>query len=101
MSHSIEISDIVGLKLLSPIKLGKFSLRWQASQLVLVIRNLPDNAGNAGDANLIPGLGMRESFHRQGDKKSRGPEGERGLEYSRRKEGQTFYFFSSTFLRII
>ena len=26
---------------------------------------------------------------------------ERGLEYSRRKKGQTFYFFSSTFLRII
>ena len=45
--------------------------------------------------------GMRESFPRQVDKKSRGPQGERGLEYSRRKKGQTFYFFSSTFLRII
>ena len=42
-----------------------------------------------------------ESFPRQVDKKSRGPQGERGLEYSRRKEGQTCYFFSSTFLRII
>ena len=101
MSQPIEISDIVALKSLSPIKFGKFTLKWQASQVVLVIRNLPDNAGNAGDENLIPGLGMRESFPRHGDKKSRGPQGERGLEYSRRKKGQTFYFFPSTFLRII
>ena len=42
---------------------------------------------------------VRESFPRQIDKKSRGPQGERGLEFSRRKKGQTF--FSSTFLRII
>ena len=99
MSQSIEFSDIVALKSLSPIKLGKFTLKWQASQVLLVIRNLPANAGNARDAGLTPGLGMRESFHRQGDKKSRGPEGERGLEYSRRKK--TFYFFFPTFLRII
>ena len=46
--------------------------------------------------------GMRESFPRQVDKKSRGPQGERGLGYSRRKKGQTFkLFFPSTFLRII
>ena len=31
--------------------------------------------------------GMRESFPRQVDKKSRGPQGERGLEFSRRKKG--------------
>ena len=42
---------------------------------------------------------VRESFPRQVDKKSRGPQGERGLEFSRRKKGQTF--FPSTFLRII
>ena len=101
MSQSIEISDIVGLKPLSPIKLGKFTLRWRASQVVLVIKNLPANAGNARDAGLIPVLGRRESFPRQGDKKSRGPQVERGLEYSRRKKGQTFYFLSSTFLRTI
>ena len=35
--------------------------------------------------------GMRESFPRQVDKKSRGPQGEKGLEFSRRKEGQTFF----------
>ena len=35
---------------------------------------------------------MRESFPRQVDKKSRGPQGERGLEFSRRKKGQTFLF---------
>ena len=44
--------------------------------------------------------GLRESFPRQVDKKARGPPGERGLEFSRRKKGQTF-FFPSTFLRII
>ena len=42
---------------------------------------------------------LRESFPRQVDKKSRGPQGERGLEFSRKKKGQTF--FPSTFLRII
>ena len=44
--------------------------------------------------------GMKESFPRQVDKKSRGPQGERGLEFSRRKKGQTF-FLPSTFLRIM
>ena len=42
--------------------------------------------------------GMKESFPRQVDK-SRGPQGERGLEFSKRKKGQTFSF--SIFLRII
>ena len=35
--------------------------------------------------------GMRESFPRQVDKESRAPQGERGLEFSRRKKGQTFF----------
>ena len=34
---------------------------------------------------------LRESFPRQVDKKSRGPQGERGLEFSRRKKEQTFF----------
>ena len=34
---------------------------------------------------------LKESFPRQVDKKSRGPQGERGLEFSRRKKGQTFF----------
>ena len=33
---------------------------------------------------------LRESFPRQVDRESRGPQGERGLEFSRRKKGQTF-----------
>ena len=33
---------------------------------------------------------LRESIPRQIDKKSRGPQRERGLEFSRRKKGQTF-----------
>ena len=45
-----------------------------------------------------PGVGdgqgvlvLRESFPRQVDRESRGPLGERGLEFSRRKKGQTFF----------
>ena len=40
---------------------------------------------------------LRESFPRQVDKKSMGPQGERGLEFSKRKDK----VFSSIFLRII
>ena len=36
--------------------------------------------------------GMRESFPRQVDKKSKGPQGERSLEFSRRRKGQPFFF---------
>ena len=36
--------------------------------------------------------GMRESVPRQVDRKSRGPQRERGLEFSRGKKGQTFFF---------
>ena len=55
---------------------------------------------NAGDMGLIPGLGrfhmlLRETIPRQIDEKSRGPQGERGLEFSRRKKGQTFFSFST------
>ena len=34
---------------------------------------------------------LRESIPRQVDKKSKGPQGERGLEFSMRKKGQTFF----------
>ena len=34
---------------------------------------------------------LRESVPRQVDKESRGPQGERGLEFSRRKKGQTYF----------
>ena len=36
---------------------------------------------------------VRESFPRQVDKESRGPQGERGLEFSRRKKGQIFLLY--------
>ena len=36
-------------------------------------------------------LGLRESVPRQVDRESRGPQGERGLEFSRRRKGQTFF----------
>ena len=41
----------------------------------------------------FPDVQVRESFPRQVDKESRGPQGERGLEFSRRKKGQIFFFF--------
>ena len=44
---------------------------------------------------------LRESVPRQVDRESRGPQGERGLEFSRRKKGHAFFFSFSTFLRII
>ena len=34
---------------------------------------------------------LRESFPRQVDRESKGPQGERDLEFSRRKKGQTFF----------
>ena len=44
--------------------------------------------------------GMKESFPRQVDKKSRGSQGERsGI--LKEEERTNFYFFSSTFLRIV
>ena len=57
----------------------------------------PENEGSVvveDGLNSLPPVGsqfpMRESVPRQFDKKSRGPQGERGLEFSRRKKGQTF-----------
>ena len=47
----------------------------------LHLRKLRDGGGN---------VFMRESFPRQVDRESRGPQGERGLEFSRKK-GQTFF----------
>ena len=38
---------------------------------------------------LDDGLILRESVPRQVDRESRGPQGERGLEFSRRKKGQS------------
>ena len=32
-------------------------MEYGASQVVLVVKNPPDNAGAAGDVSLIPGLG--------------------------------------------
>ena len=66
----------------------KFPMYLDSTLLLLI--NLPDWG---------LGLSLRESIPRQVDKKSRGPYGERGLEFSRRKKGQTF--FPSTFPRII
>ena len=59
----------------------------------LKVRN---TLSNSISCNIII---LRESIPRQVDKKSGGPQGQKGLEFSRRRKGQMF--FSSTFLRII
>ena len=41
---------------------------------------------------------VRESIPRQVDEKSGGPQGERGLEFSRRRKGQTFFCLRSLVL---
>ena len=40
---------------------------------------------------LTQGFKVRESVPRQVNRESRGPQGERGLEFSRRKKGQAFF----------
>ena len=45
--------------------------------------------------------GLRELFSRQVDRKSKGPQGERGLRIFKEEERTNFLLFSSTFLRII
>ena len=44
---------------------------------------------------LLPKV-LRESITRQVDKNSGGPQGERGLEFSRRRKGQTFFCLHSS-----
>ena len=72
---------------------------WQADSLLLSHQRSPTKFFLKLFIQLHWVLVVRESFPRQVDKKSRGPQGKRGLEFSRRKKGQTF--FSSTFPRII
>ena len=40
---------------------------------------------------LVKDRKVKESFPRQVNKKSRVPQGERGLEFSRKKKGETFF----------
>ena len=60
-----------------------------SSEAVMESEQCPFSIGNI--ILLKEKGGMRESFPRQVDKESRGPQGERGLEFSRRKNGQTFF----------
>ena len=69
-----------------------------SSEVVMERERRPFSLGNI--ILLKEKGGMRESVPRQVGRESRGPQGERGLEFSRRKKGQTFLSFS-TFLRII
>ena len=60
-----------------------------SSEVVMEREQRPFSLGNI---ILLKEKGeMRESVPRQVDRESRGPQGERGLEFSRRKKGQTFF----------
>jgi len=65
---------------------GQFSFQ---SQRKAMQKNIQTTAQLHSSHTLV-----RESFPRQVDKESRGPQGERGPEFSRRKKGQTFFFSS-------
>ena len=60
-----------------------------SSEAVMERERCPFSLGNI--ILLKEKRGMRESFPKQVDKESRGPQGERSLEFSRRKKGQTFF----------
>ena len=54
--------------------------------ICLFLPQLERERGKALEYSLL-----RESVPRQVNKESRGPQGERGLEFSKRKKGQTFF----------
>ena len=84
------------------VRLSLCNKQLSTRRLTEHIYSLTDSKGQEPGRSLrgpLPRV-LRESFPRQVDRESRGPQGERGLEFSRRKKGQTFFSFS-TFLRII
>ena len=66
-------------------------MRWKPlGELSLI--NVPRGSGVLWWFKVLDsGLLLRESFPRPVDKESRGPQGQRGLKFSRRKKGQTFF----------
>ena len=91
-----EESEKVGLKL----NIQSFKSTFSLSSFTFIKRLFSSSSLSAIRVVSSAYLKLvRESFPRQVDKKSRGPQGERGLEFSRRKKGQTFFSFF-TFLRI-
>ena len=70
---------------LKSLKENQKQLQVRISQLFLSL--LQSNIRNHEQLLIL----LRESFPRQVGKKSRGPQGERVLEFSRKKKGQTFF----------
>ena len=52
----VSITLFIGVLLDLWINLRWFANFWEASQMVLVVKNSPDNAGDARDEGLIPGF---------------------------------------------
>ena len=62
----------------------------KVSSLQFLRKVMPNNAQTTAQLHSSHTL-VRESFPRLVDMESRGPQGERSLEFSRRKKGQTFF----------
>ena len=62
----------------------------KVSSLQFLRKAMPKNAQTTAQLHSSHTL-VRESFPRLVDMESRGPQGERSLEFSRRKKGQTFF----------
>ena len=96
LENSRPLSPLGPLDSLSTC-LGNNSLTWkesydQSRQHIEKQRHYSANKGLYSQGYGLPsGHILRESVPRQVDKKSRGPQGERGLEFSRRKKGQPFF----------
>ena len=72
-----------------PMNTQDWSLRW-TGWISLQSKGLSNHQFFGSAFFIVQISHLKESFPRQVDKKSRGPQGERGLEFSRRKKGQTF-----------
>ena len=100
MCHLTESATKIQGNCDNPSKLSNYIL---SSQYKNLFRQITENCHFSDniyvvfvDKNLF--ILLRESIPRKVDKKSGGPQGERGLEFSRKRK-RTF-FFPSTFLRI-
>ena len=91
LAHSKALSSVQSLS-----HVWLFATPWTtARQVSLSITNSQSLSKLMSIESVMPSnhlILLRESVPRQVDRESRGPQRERGLEFSRRKKGQTFFF---------
>ena len=62
--------------------MGKNRIQWRASQVALVVKNIPANAGDVRNKRLIPGLGRSPAGGKSNPlqySRLENPQGQRGL----------------------